>query len=79
MAEDNQRISDGNVSSMNDLIRMMFPGRKDEHYGELLKAAKEMMLQYEAYKEAGFNDEQAFRVVLTILNSVISSQTIVRK
>lgn len=66
-----QKISESNISSMISLLKMMSAENKGNQYKTYLAAAKETMLQYEAYKEAGFSDEQAFRLVLTIVDAVI--------
>ena len=66
-----QKISESNISSMDSLLKMMSSGNKADQYKIYLTAAKEIMLQYEAYKEAGFSDEQAFRVVLTTIDALI--------
>lgn len=67
----NQKISESNISSMSSLLKMMSTGNKGDQYKIYLTAAKEIMLQYEAYKEAGFSDEQAFRLVLITVDALI--------
>ncbi len=67
----NQKISESNISSMNSLLKMMSTGNKGDQYKIYLTAAKEIMLQYEAYKEAGFSDAQAFRLVLITVDALI--------
>lgn len=67
----NQKISESNISSMDSLLKMMSTGNKGDQYKIYLTAAKEIMLQYEAYKEAGFSDEQAFRLVLITVDALI--------
>lgn len=67
----NQKISESNISSMSSLLKMMSTGNKSDQYKIYLTAAKEIMLQYEAYKEAGFSDEQAFRLVLITVDALI--------
>lgn len=74
MAEKSEKISEGNAS-WEDLSKLMHSGMKEhDHYRALLNSAGEMMLIYKAYKEAGFNDEQAFKVVLTILAATIGGR-----
>lgn len=56
--------------SMVDMKRMIDAGRvKEIDYDACLTAAKTLMAVYLSYKEAGFSDDQAFKMVLTILNS----------
>lgn len=62
------------VLSMTDMKRMIDAGSAKEgtDYSAHLTAAKMMMAIYLSYKEAGFTDEQAFRIVLTLLSSAMS-------
>lgn len=71
--QSDEKISDGNLS-MTDLKRLIDAGsaKKGTDYSAHLTAAKMMMAIYLSYKEAGFTDEQAFRIVLTLLSSVMS-------
>lgn len=66
-----QKISESNISSMISLLKMMSAENKGDQYKTYLTAAKELMLQYEAYKEACFSDEQAFRLVQTVIDAAI--------
>lgn len=62
------------VLSITDLRNMIDAGSAKEgtDYNAHLTAAKMMMAIYLSYKEAGFTDEQAFRIVLTLLSSAMS-------
>lgn len=70
-----ERISEGSCMSWEMLGQMMAAGNKEKnHYTALVNSANEMMLVFKAYKEAGFSDEQAFKVVLTILATAIGGK-----
>ena len=70
-----EKISEGSCISCEMLGQMMAAGNKEkDHYSALVNSASEMMLIFKAYKEAGFSDEQAFKVVLTILGTALSNR-----
>lgn len=70
-----EKISEGSCISWEMLGQMMAAGNKENnHYTALVNSANEMMLVFKAYKEAGFTDEQAFRVVLTLLSTALGGQ-----
>lgn len=69
------KISNGHSMSFEEFGRLLAAGSKGKnHYKALLDSANEMKLIYEAYKEAGFSDEQAFNVVLTLLSAALRSR-----
>lgn len=72
--QSDEKISDGNLS-MTDLKRLIDATiiRNNEIFEKHLIAAKFMMSVYLSFKEAGFTDEQAFKVVLTLLENTVNS------
>lgn len=73
--QSNERISEGGCISWAELGKMIAAGNKEKnHYSALVNSAKEMMLIFGAYKEAGFNDEQALAIVLKILETALSNR-----
>ena len=73
--QSSERISEGGCISWAELGKMIAAGNNEKnHYTALVNSANEMMLVFKAYKEAGFSDEQAFKVVLTILAAAIGGR-----
>ena len=65
---------DSKNEEMNDFMRGILeefarkPGKKDS----LAEVAEIMYGQYQAFQVAGFDDEQAFKLVCLILSSIIA-------
>lgn len=66
--------------SMIDMKRMIDAGNvKKIDYDAYSTAAKTLMAVYLSYKEAGFSDDQAFKMVLTILSSTYGLASATKK
>ena len=59
---------------MNDFMRGILEefARKPDKKDSLAEVAEVMYGQYQAFKVAGFDDEQAFKLVCLILSSIIA-------
>lgn len=68
------------VLSMIDIKRMIDAGSvKKINYDTHSTAAKTLMAVYLSYKEAGFSNNQAFKMVLTILSSTYGLTSATKK